>query len=147
MTYFAYVLASSDAEATRAQLCEFNDNPEVRYCYVEESVSGALKTLKRPKFAEIHRLLRRGDTLITPALGHIGINVAELAEIFRTLKRKKVNIISTSEGFDLSSETGSVVFELFTTLADLEAMILGRGNEADLQRINERMSSDVHGAL
>lgn len=131
MTHLAYVLASADDEATKAQLYQFADMPEVGYCYVEKPPSGSLKALERPRFGVLYGFLRRGDTLIVPTLEHLGSSVAEFAEIFRTLKRKGVNVVSMRESFDLSSETGEVAFELFTTLVDLEATIRGTGQVVD----------------
>jgi len=127
MTYLAYVLASHDDETTKLQLNQIADKPEVGFCYVENTTSGALKVLERPRFGELYKFLRRGDTLIVPTLEHLGSSVAEFAEIFRALKRKGANVISMRESFDLSSETGEVAFELFTTLVDLEVTIRGTG--------------------
>lgn len=74
--------------------------------FADEGISGAVKALECPEFSELFKFVRKGDTLIVPAVYRLGRDTIDILHTVEALQAKGVSIISLREGFDLSTPIG-----------------------------------------
>lgn len=93
---------------------------KVETWFADEGVSGAVEALQRPEFAELFKFIRKGDTLIVPAVDRLGRNTIDVLDTVEALQGKGVSIISLREGFDLSTPIGKAMLTMLAAVAELE---------------------------
>lgn len=120
MTVLAYVRVSTDDQSTEAQCHTISQHHNVEHWYSDEATSGATKAAQRPKFSELLKFARKGDTLIVAAIDRLGRDTIDLLETVEALTAKGVAVVSMREGFDLSSPIGKAMLTMLAAVAELE---------------------------
>ena len=72
-----------------------------------------------PGFAELFKFIRKGDTLIVPAVDRLGRNTIDVLNTVEALQGKGVSIISLREGFDLPTAIGKAMLTILAAVAEL----------------------------
>ncbi len=120
MTVLAYVRVSTEDQSTKAQRHAITERHSVGKWYEDEAVSGATKALDRPGFAELFKYAREGDTVVVAAIDRLGRDTLDLFATVEALTAKGVAVISTREGFDLSTPIGKAMLTMLAAVAELE---------------------------
>ena len=120
MTVLAYVRVSTEDQSTEAQRHSIAQTHNVEHWYDDEATSGATKAAQRPKFSELLKFARKGDTLIVAAIDRLGRDTIDLLETVEALTAKGVAVVSMREGFDLSSPIGKAMLTMLAAVAELE---------------------------
>lgn len=120
MAVIGYLRVSSGEQSVEAQRYSIELTHKVETWFADEGVSGAVKALQRPGFAELFKLIRKGDTLIVPAVDRLGRNTIDVLNTVETLQGKGVSIINLREGFDLSTSIGKAMLIMLAAVAELE---------------------------
>lgn len=120
---FGYVRISSSSQNMERQLTELENSGYVFDKIYKEIGSGSLDE-ERPKFIELQKMLRKGDWLIITSLDRLGRRVSNLNKLIEKLTRDGVQLISLREGFDFSTPTGKLLFNLLSSLAEYERQLI-----------------------
>jgi DNA invertase Pin-like site-specific DNA recombinase len=88
--------------------------------FADEGISGAVKALECPEFSELFKFVRKGDTLIVPAVYRLGRDTIDILHTVEALQAKGVSIISLREGFDLSTPIGKAMLTMLAAVAELD---------------------------
>lgn len=88
--------------------------------FADEGISGAAKALECPEFSELFKFVRKGDTLIVPAVDRLGRDTIDILHTVEALQAKGVSIISLREGFDLSTPIGKAMLTMLAAVAELD---------------------------
>ncbi|HFT7389994.1 recombinase family protein [Aeromonas allosaccharophila] len=115
-----YLRVSTGEQSIGAQRHSIEQTHKVETWFADEGVSGAVKALQRPGFAELFKFIRKGDTLIVPAVDRLGRNTIDVLNTVEALQDKGVSIISLREGFDLSTPIGKAMLTMLAAVAELE---------------------------
>ena len=115
-----YLRVSTGEQSIGAQRHSIEQTHKVETWFADEGVSGAVKALQRPGFAELFKFIRKGDTLIVPAVDRLGRNTIDVLNTVEALQGKGVSIISLREGFDLSTPIGKAMLTMLAAVAELE---------------------------
>ncbi|MFM5787679.1 recombinase family protein [Aeromonas caviae] len=120
MAVIGYLRVSTGEQSIGAQRHSIEQIHKVETWFADEGVSGAVKALQRPGFAELFKFIRKGDTLIVPAVDRLGRNTIDVLNTVEALQGKGVSIISLREGFDLSTPIGKAMLTMLAAVAELE---------------------------
>lgn len=120
MAVIGYLRVSTGEQSVGAQRHSIEQTHKVETWFADEGVSGAVKALLRPGFAELFKFIRKGDTLIVPAVDRLGRNTIDVLNTVEALQSKGVSIISLREGFDLSTPIGKAMLTMLAAVAELE---------------------------
>lgn len=120
MAVIGYVRVSTGEQSVEAQRHSIEQTNKVDEWFVDEGVSGAVKAIDRPGFAELFKFVRKGDTLIVPAVDRLGRDTIDVLSTVEALRGKGVSIISLREGFDLSTPIGKAMLCMLAAVAELE---------------------------
>ncbi|MGY3920223.1 recombinase family protein [Aeromonas eucrenophila] len=120
MAVIGYLRVSTGEQSIGAQRHSIEQTHKVETWFADEGVSGAVKALQRPGFAELFKFIRKGDTLIVPAVDRLGRNTIDVLNTVEALQGKGVSIISLREGFDLSTPIGKAMLTMLAAVAELE---------------------------
>ncbi|WP_228520091.1 recombinase family protein [Aeromonas hydrophila] len=120
MAVIGYLRVSSGEQSIGAQRHSIEQTHKVETWFADEGVSGAVKALERPGFTELFKFIRKGDTLIVPAVDRLGRNTIDVLNTVEALQGKGVSIISLREGFDLSTPIGKAMLTMLAAVAELE---------------------------
>lgn len=123
MATVGYLRVSTGEQSVEAQRHSIEQTHKVEHWFADEGVSGAVKALQRPAFAELFKYIRKGDTLIVAGVDRLGRDTLDVLATVEALQAKDVSIISLREGFDLSTPMGKAMFTMLAAMAELE-----RGN-------------------
>lgn len=134
MTTLAYVRVSTEDQSTEAQRHSISQLHNVEHWYADEAISGAIKALQRPGFAELFKFARKGDTLIVSAIDRLGRDTIDVLETVEALKAKGVAVVSMREGFDLSSPIGKAMLTMLAAVAELERSSIKARQMAGIER-------------
>jgi len=115
-----YLRVSTGEQSIGARRHSIEQTHKVETWFADEGVSGAVKALQRPGFAELFKFIRKGDTLIVPAVDRLGRNTIDVLNTVEALQGKGVSIISLREGFDLSTPIGKAMLTMLAAVAELE---------------------------
>ena len=96
----------------------------------EDCVSGA-KT-DRPGLNEALDHLRSGDTLIVWKLDRLGRSMSHLIDTVRDLDQRGIGFRSLTEGIDTTTSGGTLIFHLFSALAQFERDLIRERTRAGL---------------
>lgn len=120
MAVIGYLRVSTGEQSIGAQRHSIEQTHKVETWFADEGVSGAVKALQRPGFAELFKFIRKRDTLIVPAVDRLGRNTIDVLNTVEALQGKGVSIISLREGFDLSTPIGKAMLTMLAAVAELE---------------------------
>lgn len=120
MAVVGYVRVSTGEQNVEAQRYSIEQIHKIEEWFADEGVSGAVKALDRPRFAELFKYVRKGDTLIVPAVDRLGRDTIDVLSTVEALRGKGVSIISLREGFDLSTPMGKAMLTMLAAVAELE---------------------------
>lgn len=120
MAVIGYVRVSTGEQSVEAQRHSIEQTHKVEEWFVDEGVSGAVKAIDRPGFAELFKFVRKGDTLIVPAVDRLGRDTIDVLSTVEALCGKGVSVISLREGFDLSTPIGKAMLTMLAAVAELE---------------------------
>lgn len=115
-----YLRVSTGEQNVGAQRHSIEQTHNVETWFTDEGVSGGVKALQRPGFAELFKFIRKGDTLIVPAVDRLGRNTIDVLNTVEALQSKGVSIVSLREGFDLSTSIGKAMLTMLAAVAELE---------------------------
>ncbi|WP_054287279.1 recombinase family protein [Gulbenkiania mobilis] len=133
----AYVRVSSDSQSTEAQrhaIAERYNIAEAEHWFEDSAVSGAVKALQRPGFAELYKFARKGDTVVVVAIDRLGRDTIDVLETVEALKAKGVAVVSMREGFDLSTPAGKLVMTMLAAVAEMERANIKARQMAGIER-------------
>ena len=105
-----------------------------------DKCSGTIPFNKRPQARELVKQVESGniDTLHIHSIDRLGRSTLELMNTLKWLTDKKVNVISTKEGFSTLNEDGSE-----NMMAKLMIGILGTISEFEYNRLRERQKEGI----
>ena len=87
-----------------------------------DTASGAKAS--RPKFDELLRHLRDGDTLVVTRLDRLGRSVLHLVTLGATLRERGVGLRVLEQGIDTSTAEGRAMFGMLSVLAELQRELI-----------------------
>lgn len=102
----------------------------------EDRASGA--NAERPGLVEMLGQVRRDDTLVVWKLDRLGRSMAHLIETVRNLESKGVGFRSLTEGVDTTTPGGTLVFHIFSALAQFERDLIRERTSAGLKAAEAR---------
>lgn len=120
MAVIGYLRVSTGEQSVEAQRHSIEQTHKVEEWFSDEGISGAVKAIERPGFAELFKYARKGDTLIVPAVDRLGRDTIDVLSTVETLRNKGVSVISLREGFDLSTPIGKAMLTMLAAVAELE---------------------------
>lgn len=120
MAVIGFLRVSTGEQSIGAQRHSIEQTHKIETWFADEGVSGAVKALQRPGFAELFKFIRKDDTLIVPAVDRLGRNTIDVLNTVEALQGKGVSIISLREGFDLSTPIGKAMLTMLAAVAELE---------------------------
>ncbi|MCR6741003.1 recombinase family protein [Aeromonas dhakensis] len=120
MAVIGYLRVSTGEQSVEAQRHSIEQIHKVETWFADEGVSGAVKALDRSEFSELFKFVRKGDTLIVPAVDRLGRDTIDVLHTVEALQAKGVSIISLREGFDLSTPIGKAMLTMLAAVAELE---------------------------
>lgn len=120
MAVIGYIRVSTGEQSVEAQRHSIEQTHKVEEWFADEGVSGAVKAIERPGFAELFKYVRKGDTLIVPAVDRLGRDTIDVLSTVEALRGKGVSVISLREGFDLSTPIGKAMLTMLAAVAELE---------------------------
>lgn len=101
-----------------------------------DKISGA--KAERPGLSDALAYLREGDTLVVYKLCRLGRSMKQLVSIITELKERGIQFKSLSEGIDTSTNTGELVFNIFSSLAVFERELIREGTRAGMAAARRR---------
>lgn len=136
MTILAYVRVSTEDQSTEAQRHSISKlhKVEEEHWFADEAISGAIKALQRPGFAELYKFARKGDTLVVSAIDRLGRDTIDVLETVEALQRKGVEVFSLREQFDLTSSFGKAMLTMLVAMAELERKNIKARQMAGIER-------------
>ena len=120
MAVIGYLRVSTGEQSVEAQRHSIEQIHKVETWFADEGISGAVRALERPEFSELFKFVRKGDTLIVPAVDRLGRDTIDVLHTVEALQAKGVSIISLREGFDLSTPIGKAMLTMLAAVAELE---------------------------
>lgn len=133
MAVIGYARISTDDQSIlnqQQQLSVYN----VEKWFTDEGISGTKEAIKREGFNSLINYVRDGDTVVCTAIDRIGRNTIDILQTVEMLKAKGVKLISSREGFDLSTPTGEAILTIMSALAKLELSVLAERRAAGIKR-------------
>lgn len=117
MTIYLYTRVSTDDQNVQQQADYLSSKHNHDYI-VSEKFTGT--TLDRPKFDELIKKLKSGDTLIVREVSRLGRNAAEVLTLCENLKDRGVRLLVDDLNMDVTSPAGKLVFTLMVGIAQME---------------------------
>ena len=115
---YIYARVSTDEQNVEQQasyLAEKYDHD----CVITESFSG--KTTSRPKFNELLKSVKKGDSIIVYHVSRLGRKTSEVLETVDLMQVKGVEVyVDQLQGIDITSGVGKLLFTMLSGLAELE---------------------------
>lgn len=89
---------------------------------VEETISGTVPALERPKFATlVNHKMEAGDMLVVLKLDRLGRNNIDIQQTVNTLQQRGIKIVCLDLPVaDLSSAEGKMMLQMFSAFAEFE---------------------------
>jgi len=127
MAVIGYLRVSTGEQSVEAQRHSIEQIHKVETWFADEGVSGAVKALDRPEFSELFKFVRKGDTLIVPAVDRLG---RDTIDVLHTVEALQANGIAKAkaEGKTLGREK---------TIDDTAVAIWRKENAASIQTTAE----------
>lgn len=86
----------------------------------------------RPELAQALKALRAGDTLVVCRLDRLGRSLPHLVQTVAELAKRGVGFESLAEHIDTTSAGGTLVFNIFASLAQFERQLISERTKAGL---------------
>ncbi len=117
MTIYAYARVSTSDQNVEQQIATLQKyTPDFS---VTEKFTGT--TVKRPKFHNLIRKLKSGDTLVVREVSRLGRKTSEVLTLAEDLQERNVNLIIDNLGeLDVTSQAGNLLFIMLSGLAEME---------------------------
>ena len=116
----AYVRVSAldqNLDRQKIALAEYG----IEKCF-EEKISG--KNMERPQLKAMLDFIREGDQLYVVDFSRLARSVADLLEIDKKLRMKKVKLISLKEKVDTTTPQGKMMMTIVGAIAEFERTII-----------------------
>lgn len=116
----AYIRVSSldqNLDRQRSALSEYGIEK-----YFEEKISG--KNMERPQLQAMLDFVREGDQLYVVDFSRLARSVADLLDIDKKLRKKKVKLISLKEKVDTTTPQGKMMMTIVGAIAEFERTII-----------------------
>lgn len=95
---------------------------EMRFCFVDEGVSGSTPIAERPQGAMLMQSLYSGDVVIASKLDRMFRSAQDALEWFNLFKKKGIKLILCDMGTDPVTENGvsKLMFSMLAAMAEFE---------------------------
>jgi DNA invertase Pin-like site-specific DNA recombinase len=120
LAVIAYYRVSTADQTIENQRMEIAKTYRVDKEFMDEAVSGTVAGMNRDGFSKMMEFVREGDTLVLVDLDRIGRDAIDVQTNIRTLKEKRVNVIVTRLGVDLSTDAGDLLVTILSKVAEME---------------------------
>lgn len=101
-----------------------------------DKASGSLD--RRPQLNRLLDQLRPGDTIVVWRLDRLGRSLKHLIQIVEDLAERGVGFRSLTEGMDITTSGGKLVFSIFGSLAEFERSLIRERTMAGLTAARAR---------
>ncbi|MBY6915453.1 recombinase family protein [Clostridium botulinum] len=129
-------IENSESIETQINLCKsYFNNIECNFeVFEDEGFSG--KNTNRPAFTRMMKLCKLGkfDIVAVYKIDRIARNIIDFVNIYDSLEKDNIKLVSITEGFDPSTPGGKIQMILLASLADMERMNIA-------QRVKDNMLS------
>ena len=131
---YGYARVSTDDQTTNLQ----QDALEKAGCdrIFTDVASGA--KAHRPELDHMLDLLREGDTVVVWKLDRLGRSMQNLVDLMDIFDKRKVQFRSLTEAIDTSTPGGTLVFNIFGSLAQFERDLIRERTRAGLAAARAR---------
>ena len=121
------------AQGDRIEARALADGVQLARVFTDDGVSGA--TLDRPALAELLAEVDAGRiaAVYTYSFSRISRSTADMLTLVDRFARRRVRLISLTEGFDTGSAAGEFLVTVFAALSQLERKQIGERTSAALQ--------------
>lgn len=99
--------------------------------FSDHGVSGRIA--KRKGLSEALGTLQAGDTLVVYKIDRLGRSVLHLARLAQQLEHKGAGFQSISQGMNITSASGRLVFYIFAAFAEFESHINGERTKGGME--------------
>lgn len=130
----AYLRVSTDDQTTATQRASIEEKYKIDTWFTDEATSGAIKAEQREGLSKLLQYVRKGDTVVVYAIDRLGRNTIDVLETVEALAAKEVAVISTREGFDLSTPMGKMMLTMLAGMAELERSNIKARQMAGIER-------------
>ncbi len=131
---YGYARVSTDEQTTALQ----HDALEAAGCdrIFIDTASGA--KAHRPELDHMLDLLREGDTVVVWKLDRLGRSVPHLVDLMTMFDERGVQFRSLTEAIDTSTPGGTLIFNIFASLAQFERDLIRERTKAGLDAARAR---------
>ena len=131
---YGYARVSTDEQTTALQ----HDALEAAGCdrIFTDTASGA--KAHRPELDHMLDLLREGDTVVVWKLDRLGRSVPHLVDLMTMFDERDVQFRSLTEAIDTSTPGGTLIFNIFASLAQFERDLIRERTKAGLDAARAR---------
>lgn len=117
MAHIGYLRVSTSDQSLEAQRSTLGSSFDREF--TDEGISGAIKALDRPGFAELMRYVRDGDTVHVAALDRLGRDALDVQATVRLLLEKGVALDVKGLG-PIGRGVGELIIAVLAQIADIE---------------------------
>jgi len=117
MTTYIYTRVSTEDQNVQQQ-SDYLSAKHHHDFIVSEKFTGT--TLDRPRFDQLIKQLKNGDTLIVREVSRLGRNAAEVLTLCENLKDRGIRLLVDDLNLDVTSPAGKLVFTLMVGVAQME---------------------------
>jgi len=109
---------------------------EITKEYVDEGLSGTLSGAKRPAFNEMTKdaYRKKFDAVVCWDISRLSRSMKNLIMFLADMKDRDVGIVSFRQGFDTSTNMGSIMYQFVGILSEWEASMISDRTLAGLER-------------
>jgi len=122
MKTYAYLRCSTKLQSTDHQRNKIEAaRVMVDEWRIEHAVSGSVRALDRPVFAELVGTVEAGDTVFAVSLDRLGRDTEDVLHTIRKFREKGVHLrLMDLDGVDLTSPMGKMAITLLSLIAEME---------------------------
>jgi DNA invertase Pin-like site-specific DNA recombinase len=100
-----------------------------------EIISGT--NSKRPELTKLLDRIQAGNTLVIASIDRLGRSLKDLIDIINHLKEHSINFQSLKEQMDTGTDTGMLMFNMMSSIADFERSLINRRIYEGVKRAKE----------
>ncbi len=134
MATIAYYRISTADQTIENQRRTLEGTYSIDHEFIDDGVSGTVKTGNREGFSSMMDYIRKGDTLVTVAIDRLGRDAIDVQQTIATLKDRGVNIIITEMNVDLSTPAGELLVTIMSKVAEMERDKMLERQRAGIER-------------